>query len=316
MKKRMKLLLSLVAAVGLFAGSVPASYAEVPAPIDKSKLHLSLEVLVNARKVAFPDVKPVKKNERILVPLRFVSDKLGGKLSLVGRNITIVKGDRTVKLTIGAKSATANGKTIPLDVAADAVNGRTLVPLRFISEALGESVEWDELNQFVWIGSKDVPDVTEAVKASDIKPYLKYYNGTAGEFIIQDENGNPFTTARVIGKQDLPLKIGRYTYFRMDRVLDTKGVEHIRLVSTEKNGLARPLSLLRKGKPTRDRGDIDEFREEKNGVLVQYYDVINILDKLVYGDKDYEKVRLKNVNYLGIYTDLDEAILFKMDFLD
>lgn len=47
-----------------------------------------------------------------------------------------------IELPIKAEYATMNGKLVPLDVPAQILNGRTMVPIRFIAEALGCEVEW------------------------------------------------------------------------------------------------------------------------------------------------------------------------------
>jgi hypothetical protein len=56
-----------------------------------------------------------------------------------------------IELKIGQKKALVNGKTVELDVAPKIENGRTLVPIRFISEALGCDVDWDSLTRTVYI---------------------------------------------------------------------------------------------------------------------------------------------------------------------
>ena len=46
-----------------------------------------------------------------------------------------------ILLKIGSKSPTVNGKVVPIDVPGKIINGRTLVPLRFVGEALGANVD-------------------------------------------------------------------------------------------------------------------------------------------------------------------------------
>lgn len=55
-----------------------------------------------------------------------------------------VKNWDIVELKIGEKNATKNGSSIPLDVPAQIVNGRTMIPLRAVAEMLGADVEWIE----------------------------------------------------------------------------------------------------------------------------------------------------------------------------
>ena len=62
-----------------------------------------------------------------------------------------INEDIEIKLKIGSKIALVNGKVVELDVEPKIENGRTLVPIRFISEALGCKVDWDGLREEVTI---------------------------------------------------------------------------------------------------------------------------------------------------------------------
>ncbi|MBQ7039208.1 MAG: hypothetical protein IJN39_01430, partial [Clostridia bacterium] len=90
---------------------------------------------------------------RTLVPLRGIFEGLGASVYWKGetQTVTAIKGDTTIILQIGNKTSTKNGTEIELDVPAQIVNSRTLVPVRFVSEALGAEVEWDAENQAVMI---------------------------------------------------------------------------------------------------------------------------------------------------------------------
>jgi len=312
MRKKVVLLAAVLAAI---IAAPASSYAADKIVIAQDKLNLSLEVLVNARRVAFPDMKPIRKDSRILVPLRFVSDKLGGKLSLKGNDITIVKGDRTVKLTIGAKIAVANDEIVNLDVAANAINGRTMVPLRFISEALGEAVEWDAVNQYVWIGSKDVPHISEVVKAEDVKKYEEYYVDDAKKTLLTAVDWTPITKVMVVKQSDFPVEIGGQIYYRLDKAFDIKGNEFIRMTSSEPYAKGRALYLLRDGKTTYKRQEEPTFREDHKGIRVQYHFVVDDSDYYLYDDKNYKNMKLKNVDFIAMYTKEKFSTLFKTDFL-
>ena len=70
--------------------------------------------------------------------------------------VTGIKGDTTVVLKIKSKVATINDQTVTLDVPAQTLRGRTMVPVRFVSEALGQDVGWNSRDQIVTIKS-DTP---------------------------------------------------------------------------------------------------------------------------------------------------------------
>lgn len=102
------------------------------------------------------DVAPIIRNDRTMLPARFVAEALGAK---VGWNeefqrVTITKGDVTIIITIGAKTAIVNGEEVKLDAPAFIENDRTYTPIRFISENLGATVAWDEDTQKVTITLK------------------------------------------------------------------------------------------------------------------------------------------------------------------
>lgn len=96
-------------------------------------------------------------NGATLVPLRGIFEALGASVNWNERNNTIdaTRGDTNVWLKIGSKSAKVDGKSITVSVPAQVRNGRTLVPLRFISEALGESVKWNGATRTINIGFDD-----------------------------------------------------------------------------------------------------------------------------------------------------------------
>jgi hypothetical protein len=65
--------------------------------------------------------------------------------------INATKGSTTVSLTIGSTAATVNGQNVTIDVAPFVVGARTLVPLRFIAQSIGASVNWDDSTSTVRI---------------------------------------------------------------------------------------------------------------------------------------------------------------------
>ncbi|MBS3976666.1 MAG: beta-propeller domain-containing protein [Syntrophomonadaceae bacterium] len=102
------------------------------------------------------EMRPALVNGRLLVPLRGVFEALGAQVNWnpTDRSITANRGSVTVKLTVNKKTALINGQSVPLDVAPSIINRRTMIPLRFISEALGELVIWEEETRSVYIKEK------------------------------------------------------------------------------------------------------------------------------------------------------------------
>ncbi len=92
----------------------------------------------------FGDVSAEIKNGRTQVPIRFISETLDFSVDWneSTKEVTISKDGRDVKMTIGKDIAYVNGKEIKIDNALYIKNGRTMVPLRFIAEALNCEVDW------------------------------------------------------------------------------------------------------------------------------------------------------------------------------
>lgn len=122
-----------------------------------------IAVYLDGKELEF-DVPPRIENERTLVPLRVIFESLGAEVQWDNqtRTVTAYNEQARVTLQIGNKNAFRNSDEVEMDVPAILHNGRTLVPLRFVSEALGALVDWDESTRIVTIKSpeeeKDLPD--------------------------------------------------------------------------------------------------------------------------------------------------------------
>ena len=92
------------------------------------------------------DVAPVTENDRTLVPMRFLLEKLGGTVSWdeESRIAGVSRGQDQIYFAIDDNTAWVNGEAVPLDVPARQISSRTMIPLRFLSETLGYQVTWDQ----------------------------------------------------------------------------------------------------------------------------------------------------------------------------
>ena len=113
----------------------------------------SVSVTVDNRPVVFADQPPVNSNGRLLVPLRAIFEALGATVSYSNGTIKANRGSTNLELSIGSDQAIINGQRSTLDVPAQAVFGRTLVPLRFVGEAFGANVVYNAATQSVAIAS-------------------------------------------------------------------------------------------------------------------------------------------------------------------
>ncbi|SDP29194.1 Uncharacterized conserved protein [Paenibacillus sp. yr247] len=104
------------------------------------------------------DNPAVIMNGSTLVPLRPIFEKLGAVIQWDNetRTVTATKNNKTIKLTIGSTMAYVNGEKNTLSTEAQIINNATMVPVRFVSEALGAEVKWDEKSKSVEIKSNPV----------------------------------------------------------------------------------------------------------------------------------------------------------------
>lgn len=156
---------------GKYTFTMPASKVEVKAafkqtaskpgkPAEEMKTVVVMQVgsktmFVNG-KAYEKDAAPVIMNDRTLVPIRFVTESLGGKVAWNAetKEVTLVIDGKEIKMTIG--------KTIEkYGVAPVIINGRTFVPVRFVADELGATTAWNAETKTVTITKAVTPVKTE-----------------------------------------------------------------------------------------------------------------------------------------------------------
>ncbi|WNS46471.1 copper amine oxidase N-terminal domain-containing protein [Paenibacillus sp. MMS20-IR301] len=104
------------------------------------------------------DQPPVMVNGRTMVPLRAIFEAFNARIlwDQKTQTVTATKDSTTIVLKIGSKNASINNKSVTLDVPGLNLKGRTMVPTRFVSEALGREVGWNQTTKVVTITSPAV----------------------------------------------------------------------------------------------------------------------------------------------------------------
>ena len=113
------------------------------------------KVFVDSTKVDF-GMQPFMKDNTTMVPLRDISQAMGFKVTWTGKLKRIdIEGPngKMVKLTAGNNYAAVDGRKVKMSVPAIIKNGKTFVPLRFVSQALGGTVDWYRTDNSVYINS-------------------------------------------------------------------------------------------------------------------------------------------------------------------
>lgn len=103
-----------------------------------------LKIYVEGKKPTF-DVEPQVIDGRTMVPFRALAEALDATVAWdpVSSAVAITKGDSVVKLAIGSTQAEVNGVTVLLAIPVQVIDGRIMVPLRFVGEALSAEVLFD-----------------------------------------------------------------------------------------------------------------------------------------------------------------------------
>jgi len=99
------------------------------------------------------DTPPVIKDGRTLVPVRAIAEGFQSNVTWIQeeQKVVIEKDNTTIELVLGEEKALINGQVIELDTKAMIMNNRTMVPLRFIGEALGVTVQWNPIDRTIEI---------------------------------------------------------------------------------------------------------------------------------------------------------------------
>ena len=127
---------------GKFNGLNPLTEKDIN--FDVLKSYTGIAVIVNGNKIEF-DVEPQIINGRTMVPVRGIFEALNAVVDWDGSTQTVIaKKDNTIiKITINELSFKKNNEMKKLDVPAQIVDGRTLVPVRAIGESFDCTVDWD-----------------------------------------------------------------------------------------------------------------------------------------------------------------------------
>lgn len=114
-----------------------------------------IRVTVDGEIVSMPDVQPIMVNNRVMVPVRGVFEHMNATVEWNSDSQTVFAtyGTHRIQLPVNSYTATVDGRSVSLDSPAIIHNGRTIVPLRFLSESMGAEVKWESYARQVTITS-------------------------------------------------------------------------------------------------------------------------------------------------------------------
>ncbi len=194
MKRLLSLCLALIFALVAFNGSVSAQ-----------DLKKEIGVFVDGLSVEF-DVFPVNLNGRVLIPFRAIAEALNVEVlwEASTKTVTASDADTSITLQIGNKTAFKDEEAIILDVPPEIVNGRTLIPIRFFSEAFGCEVLWD--------GSANAVRIASPKKAMDVLGFYGLGSAEASSWTDLFGKSYPQTS---LGNTDIVSELS-FSWYGMD----------------------------------------------------------------------------------------------------
>ncbi|WP_413405477.1 copper amine oxidase N-terminal domain-containing protein [Paenibacillus amylolyticus] len=293
-----KLILTLLA--GILTVSLMGSGTESVAAASTPK---QVEVLLNTVKMKFPDAKPFQDSQgSVMVPIRFVSEALGAKVTYAktGKvsHVGIVGKDHKVDMTIGQTKALVDGQKKDYGTQIILKQNRTFVPLRLVSEGLGQKVEWDKIGRWVWIGNKDfrsTDDKDFKLKSlSDFKAYEK------SNYVFNNIKDEKFNGIKVIKESDLPLRLANGQVIYSLELVKRSAGNYIEIRSSQRG---TTIQLLVKNEFAKVRSHVENaFVNNNDQTGLNYYPENSSTDKFQnrkYIDGyDYTKFKFRQADYI------------------
>ena len=191
-----------------------------------------------------PDVPPTIVSGRTLVPLRSIFEALNADVQWdqASRTATAVKDDTTVQVTLNQNTAYINGTANTLDVPAQIISNRTMVPARFIAESLNARVLWDNNTKTVYvISAEHKPLVVEYLDVGQADSILL---SSDGEYMLIDAGNNAdgddvVNYLRSVGADKLKYAVGTHAHEDhiggMDDVINDLTVDRVLLPDATTN---------------------------------------------------------------------------------
>ena len=205
----------------------------------------AVDLYVDGARLA-PDVPPTLVNGRTLVPLRSIFEALDATVfwDEATQTASAQAGSDRVQVTLGSTTAYHNGAACTLDVPAQLIGGRTMVPARFVSESLGARVLWDAPTQTVFILSADHEELV--VEYLDVGQADSILLSSDGEYMLIDAGNNQdgddvVAYLRSVGADELKYAVGTHAHADhiggLDDVILDLDVDAVWLPSTSSDTL-------------------------------------------------------------------------------
>lgn len=153
-----------------------------------------MDYTVNGKMMTM-DAVPFIENGRVYVPVRFLAESVGVAPADIGwnaasREVTLKKGDVTVSMKIGSTTLMMNGGTVMMDTAPMIRSDRTCLPARYVAEAFGFNVGWNDMTRSVTVSREVVMPKTHTVELSGFQFSPAALTIRAGDTVVWTNRDN------------------------------------------------------------------------------------------------------------------------------
>ena len=194
---------------------------------------MPLRVTKNGHSIEFPDALPfIDENGRTQAPVRFISQKMSAtdirwyeETQTVYISARTASGIRhTVEFVIGSREYRVNGKKKEMDTEAMLINDRTYVPVRYVADGLGGTVEWNEEDRVVDITYNGTTDETVNAEEWEENLYgfnVKYNTGSGLNIVLGNYDYDYGYELKDRLRRDLfSIRLERITWFDYEMELE------------------------------------------------------------------------------------------------
>ncbi len=203
----MKKIISLILTIGLMISSSVC----VLAAGEEIAVYLEGYSGFNGEKVDF-DIPPQIINDRTMVPIRAIFEAMGATVEWDDTTKTAIstKDGTTVKMALNSTVEYINGTAYNMDVPPVIIEGRTLTPARYVAEAFGYHVTWDESTKSVLIGKTTDYTISKVMDGSRQHPYRLGSTISFNFWYYDEANGNcTLTLNEFLTPEEMEDKFGR-----------------------------------------------------------------------------------------------------------
>lgn len=247
MKKRISILLMLL----MFFTSISGAFAtgdSFNATVNgKPGSYLKVNVNIDGKGMA-GDVPAIIYGSTTMVPVRFITEGIGGEVEWIEKTQEVIVRLRSkvVSLKLGSREAVVDGvkKYIPSDVSSPMLmNGRSMIPLRFVSENFGAEVKWDDKTKTATVKTDrfgtDIPPEPSLPKPIALNTVVKQTVSGREAIVVKNSGAVEYTHMKLENPTRVVLDIKNSTLSEDEKTyaLSTSVVEKVRTGSN--SGVSR-----------------------------------------------------------------------------